>query len=148
MNLSAAFCPAWALQATKDHRMASEQGRILIVEDDASGVVIRFVLERAGFKAVLARDATEAWKLLRRRKFDLLIAEAQMPEMSGLRLCRRVRKAARLAELPIVLLTDGGRDEERELPPFASMEVVYRPFKPSALIDRISACLTTTLAAA
>ncbi len=128
--------------------MLGEQRRILVVEDDASGVVIRFNLERAGFEALLARNETEAWDLLQRREFDLLIAEGQMPDMSGLRLCRRVRETAALADLPIVLLTDGGRDEEEEPPRFALLEVFYRPFKPCALIDRVSGRLAMTLAAA
>jgi two-component system phosphate regulon response regulator PhoB len=117
--------------------MVGEQGRILVAEDDASGVVIRFNLQRAGFEAVLARNETEAWELLQRREFDLLIAEGQMPDMSGLRLCRRVRGAAGLAELPIVLLTDGGREEEQDLQRFAPLEVIRRPLKPCALIDRV-----------
>ncbi len=128
--------------------MAGEQGRILILEDDASGVVIRFHLERAGFKALLARNEAEAWELLQRREFDLLIAEGQMPDSSGLRLCRRVREAAHLAELPIVLLTDGGRDEPQELQQIAPLEVFYRPFKPCALIDRAADLLAITLVAA
>ncbi len=128
--------------------MVGEQGRVLIVEDDASGVVIRFHLERAGFKALLARNEVEAWGLLQRREFDLLIAEAQMPDGSGLNLCRRVRQAAHVAELPIILLTDGGRDEEQRLQQITSVEVFCRPFKPCVLIDRVSDLLAMHRAAA
>ncbi len=128
--------------------MVGERGRILILEDDASGVVIRFNLQRAGFEALLARNETEAWELLQQREFDLLIAEGQMPDLSGFRLCRRVRQTARLAALLIVLLTDGGRDEEMELQQFAPLEVFWRPFKPCALIDHLSACLAATRVAA
>jgi DNA-binding response OmpR family regulator len=128
--------------------MVGEQGRILILEDDASGVVIRFHLERAGFEALLARNEAEAWELLQRREFDLLIAEGQMPDLSGLRLCRRVRGTAHLAELPIVLLTDGGRDEEQEIQQIAPVEVFCRPFRPCALLDRVADLLSMTLAAA
>ncbi len=125
--------------------MAGEQGRILIAEDDASGVVIRFNLERAGFEAVLARSETEAWELLQRLEFDLLIVEGQMPGTSGVSLCRRVRQAAGLAGLPIVLLTDGGRDGKQDLPPLAPLEVFRRPFKPRALIDCVAELLAMAL---
>jgi two-component system phosphate regulon response regulator PhoB len=128
--------------------MAAEQGRILVVEDDASGVVIRFNLQRAGFQALLARNETEAWELLQRWEFDLLIAEGQMPGVSALGLCRKVRQAARLAALPIVLLIDGGRDEEREFRQFAPLEVFYRPFNPCALVDHLAARLAMSRAAA
>ena len=121
--------------------MVGEQGRILILEDDVSGVVIRFNLQRAGFEALLARNETEAWSLLQQQEFDLLIAEGQMPDVSGLGFCRRVRQSARLAELPIVLLTDGGRDGEPDLQEVAPLEIVYRPFKPCTLIDRMPAFL-------
>jgi DNA-binding response OmpR family regulator len=128
--------------------MLGERGQILILEDDASGVVIRFNLERAGFEALLARNETEAWELLQRREFDLLIAEGQMPDMSGLTLCRKVRQSARLAALPIILLTDGGSDDEQELQQLAPLEVFWRPFKPCTLICRLSARLLTTHVAA
>ena len=128
--------------------MVGEQGRILILEDDASGVVIRFNLQLAGFEALLARNETEAWTLLQQQDFDLLIAEGQMPDLSGLGFCQRVRQSPRLAELPIVLLTDGGRNGEPDLQPLGPLEVVYRPFKPSTLIARITALLALALVSA
>jgi DNA-binding response OmpR family regulator len=128
--------------------MAAEQGRILIVEDDASGVVIRFNLQRAGFQALLARNETEAWELLQRWELDLLIAEGQMPGVPALGFCRKVRQAARLAALPIVLLIDGGRDEEQEFRQFAPLEVLYRPFNPRSLVDYLAARLAMSRAAA
>jgi two-component system OmpR family response regulator len=127
--------------------MVGEQGRILILEDDASGVVIRFHLERAGFEALLARNEAEAWDLLQQGKFDLLIVEGQMPGMSAIGLCRDVR-AAGLAGLPVVLLFDGGRGDEQDLRSLAPLGFVYRPFKPAALIDRVSDCLALARVAA
>jgi DNA-binding response OmpR family regulator len=121
--------------------MAAQQGRILIVEDDATGVVVRYHLQRAGFQALVARTEREAWEILDQWEPDLLVVEGQMPGMAAAAFCRRIRQAAQGAALPIVLLIDSGQGEARELWPLAPLEVIHRPFKPAALVEHISARL-------
>ena len=128
--------------------MYTERKRILIAEDDSAGVVIRYNLDRAGYRAVLARNDHEAWQYLQQQSFDLLIIDQQMPELEGLRLCRRVRESAGLSDLPIIMVSVKGLERQREpwLERIGPIDVINRPFKPTQLIALISDCLAAPAA--
>jgi two-component system chemotaxis sensor kinase CheA len=80
--------------------------RILYAEDSiitreyAAGV-----LRSRGFTVVEANDGVQAFELLQREPFDLLLTDLQMPRMDGFKLCAQVRKDARLKNLPIVVMS-------------------------------------------
>jgi CheY-like chemotaxis protein len=66
--------------------------RILVVDDDrTTRHVISKVLTSAGFTATAAKDGIEALKLLRARRFDLLLLDVWMPRMNGLDLLAELR---------------------------------------------------------
>jgi CheY-like chemotaxis protein len=114
--------------------------RVLIAEDQPLlAVAIQFSLQRAGFAVTIVRDGYEAWDLLQRAAFDLLITEHQMPTMTGAELCRRIRQDPHLAELPIIVLT--GKELE-PIPEWLSerpdcCEVIQKPFSPRQLVAAV-----------
>ena len=131
--------------------MSEERRRILVVEDNVAMLgVIRFKLERAGLRVVCAHCGQTAWELLSQHDFDLVVADFQMPGMTGGELCRRKRQDARLAETPLILLTAKGF--ELDLDHYRNVQsvsaVIFKPFSPQELVHTVNRCLAVAAAGA
>ncbi|MEO6923265.1 MAG: response regulator, partial [Bryocella sp.] len=91
-----------------------ERGSVLVVDDSATvRQMLRRTLLRARYRVVTAEQGAEAWNLLQLQVFDLLVSDVDMPEMNGIELVEHVRGNARLAHMPIILLSYKGREEDR-----------------------------------
>jgi len=91
------------------------QGAILVAEDSiTSRLLLKGILESAGYKVRTAPDGLEAFNLLHAEPFDLLVSDVEMPGLNGFDLTARVRADSRLAELPVVLVTARESTEDRE----------------------------------
>jgi two-component system, OmpR family, phosphate regulon response regulator PhoB len=117
--------------------------RILIVEDEAAlQELLAYNLERAGFAVEQAYDADEARTMIAEGTPDLLLLDWMLPYMSGLELCRQLRRQPATANLPIVMLT--ARVEERDrlhgLDTGAD-DYITKPFSVDELIARVRAVL-------
>ena len=116
---------------------------ILIVEDEAPLVtLLRYNLEREGFAVLDAQDGEEALVIAREQKPDLVLLDWMLPLMSGIELCRQLRRNPETRALPVVMLTARGEegDKLRGLDSGAD-DYVTKPFSPSELIARIRAVL-------
>jgi two-component system response regulator CpxR len=83
---------------------SSTHGRILLVDDNANGLMARkTVLEEVGHKIVAVTSGTEALDLFAKQKFDLVVTDYKMPRMDGLELIARLRRLS--PELPIVMVS-------------------------------------------
>ncbi len=113
--------------------------RILVVEDDANlRVVIRMVLERAGYEIDEARHGAAALDSIRIESPDLVIADMTMPVMGGVELIDRIQSNPATASIPIVLLS--GRQVDSAVAGLVSA-VVLKPFEPADLIASIDRTL-------
>ncbi len=114
--------------------------QILVADDDAGlRDIVRFALEREGWRVTEAADGTQALAQVRRAPPDLVVLDVMMPGLDGVAVCREVRK---LGDLPIVFLS--ARDEEIDR--VIGLEVggddyVTKPFSPRELVARIKAVL-------
>lgn len=80
--------------------------RILIVDDDAQMLeLMEQLLEREGYKVLLAASSAEALTLIEREVPDLFIIDLVLPDEDGLALCRRLRRDTRTSALPVVFMT-------------------------------------------
>ena len=116
---------------------------ILIVEDEAPLVtLLRYNLEREGFAVLDAQDGEEALAIAREQKPDLVLLDWMLPLMSGIELCRQLRRNPETRALPVVMLTARGEegDKLRGLDSGAD-DYVTKPFSPSELVARIRAVL-------
>jgi two-component system, OmpR family, response regulator ResD len=89
----------------------SAGARVLVVDDDPTvSDVVRRYLERAGFVVDKAADGPTALALAAERAPDLVVLDLMLPGMSGMDVCRRLR---RMSDVPIVMLTALGEEADR-----------------------------------
>jgi len=116
---------------------------VLVVEDESALVtLLRYNLEREGFRVAEARDGEEALLMAREQKPDLVLLDWMLPLLSGLEVCRQMRRMPETKTVPIIMLTARGEegDKLRGLDSGAD-DYVTKPFSPSELIARIRAAL-------
>ena len=117
--------------------------QILIVEDEAALVeLLRYNLEREGFETLSAMDGEEGLLLLSEQEVDLVLLDWMLPGVSGIEVCRRLRRAPDTRNLPVIMLTARGEeaDRVRGLDTGAD-DYIPKPFSPDELIARIRAVL-------
>jgi len=116
---------------------------VLIVEDEAALVtMLRYNLEREGFAVCAASDGEEALVQIAERKPDVVLLDWMLPLVSGIEVCRQIRRAPASRTLPIVMLTARGEegDRIRGLNSGAD-DYVVKPFSPAELIARLRAVI-------
>jgi two-component system chemotaxis response regulator CheY len=116
--------------------------RILIVDDSLTiREVVRKVVGQAGLdinQCFEACDGREALDKLSRDRFDLVIADLNMPRMDGLQMIRGVRECPATRGLPIVVLSAEGNDDTiREAMEAGANGYVLKPFTPEALAAQL-----------
>jgi two-component system phosphate regulon response regulator PhoB len=124
-------------------REAQGQPLVLVVEDEAALVtLLRYNLEREGFAVLEAPDGDEALLQAREQKPDLILLDWMLPLVSGIEVCRQLRRHPETRAIPIIMLTARGEegDKLRGLDSGAD-DYVTKPFSPSELIARIRAVL-------
>jgi two-component system, chemotaxis family, chemotaxis protein CheY len=117
--------------------------KVLVAEDNAAlALVVRLHLESAGFEVTIARNGAEAWGLLQRQDFEVLVTDHQMPELAGAEVCRRMRQEERLARVGVVMLTAKGLEMEldRMRSELGVWQVLPKPFSVRKLVETVAEC--------
>ncbi|QRP46941.1 response regulator transcription factor [Amycolatopsis sp. FDAARGOS 1241] len=120
--------------------MEDQAGRVLVVDDDETvRDVVRRYLEVAGFTVDVAGDGAAGLALFAERVPDLVVLDVMMPGLNGLEVCRRLRQ---VSQVPIVMLTALGEEENR----IAGLQLgaddyVTKPFSPKELALRVASVL-------
>jgi len=122
---------------------SSMKPRILIVEDESALVeLLRYNLEQAGFTVGVAYDGEEAIASVQEDTPDLILLDWMLPLMSGIEVCRQLRRQTATANLPIIMLTARGEEGDRVRGLDAGADdYVSKPFSPTELVARIRAVL-------
>ncbi len=116
---------------------------ILVVEDEADLVtLLRYNLESEGFRVGEAANGEEALVLVQEERPDLILLDWMLPMLSGIEVCRQLRRRPQTADVPIIMLTARGEegDKIRGLECGAD-DYVTKPFSPSELIARVRAVM-------
>lgn len=116
---------------------------ILIVEDEPGIVeMLDYNLKAAGFETGVAKDGDEAELALAERTPDAVLLDWMLPGVSGIELCRRIRRRPATRGLPIIMLTARGdeSDRVRGLDSGAD-DYITKPFSPAEMIARLRAVL-------
>ncbi|GEK47583.1 ATP-binding protein [Bisbaumannia pacifica] len=117
------------------------EANLLVVEDNpVNQQVARAMLESLGCRVVLAEGGHEALSRVEEQDFALIFMDLQMPDMDGLEATRRLRaRGGWLAEVPIVAMTAGGMDDERQRCLAAGMsDYLTKPFYRNELVALLS----------
>ncbi len=123
------------------------QPYILIVEDEPDIVeLLKYNLEAADYEVGIARDGDEAEISVAERQPDAMLLDWMLPGVSGIELCRRIRRRHETRMLPIIMLTARGdeTDRLRGLDSGAD-DYVTKPFSPAEVIARLRAVLRRAL---
>jgi two-component system, OmpR family, phosphate regulon response regulator PhoB len=116
---------------------------VLVVEDEAPLLtLLRYNLEKQGFRVEEASDGQEALLRVAEAKPDLVLLDWMLPAMSGLEVCRQLRRRPATRDLPIIMLTARTEEQDavRALDTGAD-DHIAKPFAMDALLARIRALL-------
>jgi two-component system phosphate regulon response regulator PhoB len=120
---------------------------VLLVEDEeALLTMLRYNLEREGFEVSEAVDGEEALVKLAEAPPDIVLLDWMLPALSGIEVCRQIRRSPEHRRTPIILLTARGEESDK----LRGLEVgaddyVTKPFSPSELVARCRAVLRRAL---
>jgi two-component system, OmpR family, phosphate regulon response regulator PhoB len=116
---------------------------VLIVEDEADLVtLLKYNLEKENFRTLSAGDGEEALLLASEQVPSLVLLDWMLPLMSGLEVCRQMRRNPKTRDIPIIMLTARGEeaDKVRGLNSGAD-DYIAKPFSPTELVARMRAVL-------
>ena len=122
---------------------------ILVVDDsDSIRKLLEVTLKTRGFAVISAADGQAALETMERHtnsdgvQFNAVVLDINMPRMDGLSLLQLIRVRPEWQDLPILMLTTEGRDEDRDRAlALGANDYMVKPFKPSELIMRVMALL-------
>ena len=116
---------------------------ILVVDDEAALVsLLRYNLEKEDFEVLEAADGEEALLVMSERRPDLVLLDWMLPKLSGIEVCRQMRRKPELRNVPVIMLTARGEEGDRIRGLNAGADdYVPKPFSTNELIARIHAVL-------
>jgi len=127
-------------------QLATDFGDTALVVDDSPETLsyVSDVLEEASITALVARDGEQAISIVGRATPDVILMDAVMPGMDGFETCRRMKRIATVAHVPVIFMT-GLRETEHVLHGFEAggTDYVTKPISPTELIARIRAHLSS-----
>ena len=123
---------------------AVEAKSLLVVEDSVtSRVLLKNILQAAGYEVMTAVDGLDAMSALRTGRFDLVVSDVEMPRLNGFELTTRIRQDTSLKELPVVLVTarESREDKERGIDCGANAYIAKSSFDQANLLSAIERLL-------
>ena len=119
---------------------------ILVVDDEAPiRDMLRVALEMAEYNVIEAGDAQLAHTLIVDQKPDLILLDWMLPGTSGIELARRLKKDDMTREMPIIMLTAKGEEDNKiQGLEIGADDYITKPFSPRELVARLKAVLRRT----
>ncbi|MBI5510734.1 MAG: hybrid sensor histidine kinase/response regulator [Deltaproteobacteria bacterium] len=121
-----------------DAPISERRRRLLLAEDSITArALLKSILEAAGYEVVASVDGMDALTRLKTEPFDLLVSDVDMPRLNGFELTAKLRADKKLGELPVVLVTALGSQQDREygIEVGANAYIVKSDFDQSNLIE-------------
>ena len=118
-------------------------GKIFIIEDETSIIkLVQHNLEKEGFIVSSSENGNEGLKQLKKFEPNLLLLDWMLPDLSGIEICKHIRKDNKFKTLPIIMLTAKGEDEDKIKGLESGVDdYLTKPFSFKELLARIKAVL-------
>jgi type IV pilus assembly protein PilB len=115
--------------------------RVLVTDDDRMiRMLVRILLEKAGYEVLEAADGALAIELARRERPDLVLCDLMMPGMDGFETISRMRRDIALAAVPVMVLTaDNTPGVEQRVLELGADDYLVKPFEAPVLVSRVQA---------
>jgi CheY-like chemotaxis protein len=144
---AAAAQPGAHLETPRHERAAA--GRILVAEDNAVNVmVVRTILEKAGYSVITVSDGTAVLDQLSRNDFDLVLMDISMPGVDGVAATRRIREGevpGANRDIPIIAVTAHAMKGDRESFMEAGMtDYLGKPYSRNSVLEVVATHLGRT----
>ena len=116
---------------------------LFIAEDETAIVsLLKYNLEKEGHKISSSENGEEALKLIKDKNPDLILMDWMLPDLSGVEICKQLKKNKKYSDIPIIMLTAKGEEEDK-LKAFdtGADDYVTKPFSQKELNARIKSLL-------
>ena len=136
----ASATPSPAVPPVMPRRAAPRVCRVLVVDDSlVAGELQKNILLAAGYESEIASDGVEALEVLRHKEWDLVVADVDMPRMTGFELTERIRADEQFRDIPVIIVTsrDTVDDRRRGFEVGADAYVLKREFDQTQLLDTV-----------
>ena len=116
---------------------------IFVVEDEKPiQTLLRYNLEKEGFKVSSSENGEEALSLIKEKKPDLILLDWMLPDLSGIKICQYLKHDKKVQDIPIIMLTAKGEEEDKVKGLESGAEdYLTKPFSFPELLARIKAML-------
>ena len=117
--------------------------KILIIEDEIDiRELLTYNLELEGLEVVGAANGEEAFRVLKSEPVQLVVLDLMLPDVSGLEICRYIRRDSVLSRLPVIMLTAKGEEVDRIVGfELGADDYVTKPFNIREMLLRVKAVL-------
>lgn len=122
------------------------QEKILIVDDEEHICeLIKFNLEKNGYKAIVAGNGIDALKIVREEMPQLILLDVMLPGMDGYDVCKEIRKDNAISSIPVIMITARGEEFDKVLGlELGADDYMTKPFSIRELVARVKAILRRT----
>ena len=117
--------------------------KVFLVEDEQSIItLVDYNLKKEGYKVSVSSNGEEALHEIKEQEPDLVLLDWMLPDLSGIDLCRSLKKDKKFQDLPIIMLTAKGQEEDKVAALNAGADdYITKPFGYAELVARINALL-------
>ena len=119
------------------------KAKIFIVEDEPSIVqLVKYNLEKENFKVLVSDNGEEGLQEIKKTEPDLILLDWMLPDLSGIDICKALRKDTKFKNVPIIMLTARSQEEDKVLGlNVGADDYLPKPFSNLELVARVNALL-------